>query len=180
MACRAREGDMSADEPLFERMALIGLGLLGSSLARVAKREVLVRHVAGSTRSRETLERAFELGFLTVFMKRHGRRWRAPTLWSCVPRSAPTATCSGDCTGTEARCYRDRCRFGETGRCARCRTAYSEGVHLVQVIPSLGRNSPVPCGFRRTVREPLLHLAPAARNGSAGRRAGCGILAPYR
>ena len=55
---------MSADEPLFERMALIGLGLLGSSLARVAKREVLVRHVAGSTRSRETLERAFELGFL--------------------------------------------------------------------------------------------------------------------
>ncbi len=55
---------MSADEPLFERMALIGLGLLGSSLARVAKREGLVRHVAGSTRSRETRERAFELGFL--------------------------------------------------------------------------------------------------------------------
>ncbi len=55
---------MSADEPLFERMALIGLGLLGSSLARVAKREGLARHVAGSTRSPETLERAFELGFL--------------------------------------------------------------------------------------------------------------------
>ena len=55
---------MSVDEPLFERMALIGLGLLGSSLARVAKREGLARHVAGSTRSPETLERAFELGFL--------------------------------------------------------------------------------------------------------------------
>lgn len=55
---------MSAEAPLFERMTLIGLGLLGSSLARVAKREGLVGHVAGSTRSRETLERAFELGFL--------------------------------------------------------------------------------------------------------------------
>lgn len=55
---------MSTGEPLFERMALIGLGLLGSSLARVAKREGLVGHIAGSTRSQETLDRAFELGFL--------------------------------------------------------------------------------------------------------------------
>jgi cyclohexadieny/prephenate dehydrogenase len=55
---------MTSREPLFERMALIGLGLLGSSLARVAKRDGLVGHIAGSTRSRATLERAFELGFL--------------------------------------------------------------------------------------------------------------------
>ncbi|MEC7302124.1 MAG: prephenate/arogenate dehydrogenase family protein [Pseudomonadota bacterium] len=55
---------MTSEQPLFERMALIGLGLLGSSLARVAKRDGLVGHIAGSTRSRETLERAFELGFL--------------------------------------------------------------------------------------------------------------------
>ena len=55
---------MTSSEPLFERMALIGLGLLGSSLARVAKRDGLIGHIAGSTRSRGTLERAFELGFL--------------------------------------------------------------------------------------------------------------------
>jgi cyclohexadieny/prephenate dehydrogenase len=55
---------MSQSEPLFERMALIGLGLLGSSLALVAKREGLARHVAGSTRSKETRDRAYELGFL--------------------------------------------------------------------------------------------------------------------
>ena len=55
---------MTSEQPLFKRMALIGLGLLGSSLARVAKRDGLVGHIAGSTRSRETLERAFELGFL--------------------------------------------------------------------------------------------------------------------
>ncbi len=55
---------MSQSEPLFERMALIGLGLLGSSLALVAKREGLAGHVAGSTRSKETRDRAYELGFL--------------------------------------------------------------------------------------------------------------------
>ena len=55
---------MSLEKPLFDRMALIGLGLLGSSLARVAKAKGLVGHIAGSTRSRETLDRAFELGFL--------------------------------------------------------------------------------------------------------------------
>ena len=55
---------MRGDKPLFERMALIGLGLLGSSLARIAKREGIVEHIAGSTRSRKTLERARELGFL--------------------------------------------------------------------------------------------------------------------
>ena len=46
---------MTSEQPLFERMALIGLGLLGSSLARVAKRDGLVGHTAGSTRSHETL-----------------------------------------------------------------------------------------------------------------------------
>ena len=55
---------MSQSEPLFERMALIGLGLLGSSLALVVKREGLAGHVAGSTRSKETRNRAYELGFL--------------------------------------------------------------------------------------------------------------------
>lgn len=55
---------MSASKPMFERMALIGLGLLGSSLALVAKREGLAGHIAGSTRSQETRDRAFELGFL--------------------------------------------------------------------------------------------------------------------
>jgi len=55
---------MSQAEPLFERMALIGLGLLGSSLALVVKREGLAGHVAGFTRSKETRDRAYELGFL--------------------------------------------------------------------------------------------------------------------
>ncbi len=38
-------------EPLFRRLALIGLGLIGSSLARVVKREGLAGHIAGTARS---------------------------------------------------------------------------------------------------------------------------------
>ena len=55
---------MSEGTPLFRRMALIGLGLLGSSLARVARRDNLVGHIAGSTRSQETLDAAVRLGLL--------------------------------------------------------------------------------------------------------------------
>jgi cyclohexadieny/prephenate dehydrogenase len=49
-------------EPLFDRIALVGIGLIGSSLARVIRREGLARHVAISTRSASTLARAEELG----------------------------------------------------------------------------------------------------------------------
>lgn len=48
-------------EPLFEKIALIGIGLIGSSLARVVRRENLARHVAIATRSAATLKRAEEL-----------------------------------------------------------------------------------------------------------------------
>ena len=49
-------------EPLFDKIALIGIGLIGSSLARVIRREGLARHIAISTRSAATLARAEELG----------------------------------------------------------------------------------------------------------------------
>ncbi|CTQ55257.1 Arogenate dehydrogenase [Roseibium album] len=48
--------------PIFERMALIGIGLIGSSLAQVARQRGLVREIAISTRSSATLQRAEELG----------------------------------------------------------------------------------------------------------------------
>ena len=48
--------------PHFDRIALIGIGLIGSSLARVIRREGLAGHVAVATRSPATLKRAEELG----------------------------------------------------------------------------------------------------------------------
>ena len=52
------------DAPIFERVALIGLGLIGSSLARAMKRHNLARQIVGHARTEKTRKRALELGFL--------------------------------------------------------------------------------------------------------------------
>jgi len=49
-------------KPLFGRIALVGIGLIGSSLARVIRRKKLAGHIAIATRSASTLERAENLG----------------------------------------------------------------------------------------------------------------------
>jgi cyclohexadieny/prephenate dehydrogenase len=53
--------------PLFERVALVGIGLIGSSLARVIRREHLAATIAISTRSPATLEQARALGLGDVY-----------------------------------------------------------------------------------------------------------------
>lgn len=47
--------------PLFDRVALIGIGLIGSSLARALRLHGLAGHIAISTRRAETLSKAEEL-----------------------------------------------------------------------------------------------------------------------
>ena len=48
--------------PIFERIALIGFGLIGSSLARVARREGLARYIVACARTEESLAKARALG----------------------------------------------------------------------------------------------------------------------
>ena len=50
--------------PLFEKVAFIGLGLIGSSLARVMIAEGLAKEIVASTRSQRTLEDAKALGLI--------------------------------------------------------------------------------------------------------------------
>jgi cyclohexadieny/prephenate dehydrogenase len=50
--------------PLFERVALIGLGLIGSSLSHAMRRGGLARHIAGHARSERTRAKAVELGLV--------------------------------------------------------------------------------------------------------------------
>ncbi len=50
-------------EPLFERMALLGIGLIGSSVARIAREHGhLAREVVASARTQATLDRVVHLG----------------------------------------------------------------------------------------------------------------------
>jgi len=52
-----------SEKPLFDRVALIGLGLIGSSIAHAARRKNAAAHIAGYTHRPETLERARKVGF---------------------------------------------------------------------------------------------------------------------
>ncbi|TCT11797.1 prephenate dehydrogenase [Tepidamorphus gemmatus] len=49
-------------DPIVDRLALIGIGLIGSSLARVVRQQGLARHIAVQSRRPETVARARELG----------------------------------------------------------------------------------------------------------------------
>jgi len=49
--------------PLFRKVALIGIGLIGSSLAYAMRRVGLAAHISGYTHRAETLEKAKSLGF---------------------------------------------------------------------------------------------------------------------
>jgi cyclohexadieny/prephenate dehydrogenase len=49
-------------EPIFNRLALIGVGLIGSSIARAAREQGLVRSIVATARSPKTRKRVAELG----------------------------------------------------------------------------------------------------------------------
>jgi cyclohexadieny/prephenate dehydrogenase len=56
---------MSKDEsPLFDRVALIGVGLIGASLGLALKREGLAGHVTGFARTQATMDKALKLGLI--------------------------------------------------------------------------------------------------------------------
>ena len=48
----------------FERVALIGIGLIGSSLAHVMRREKIAAHITGYAKSEATRKAAVELGLV--------------------------------------------------------------------------------------------------------------------
>ncbi|MEO1562986.1 MAG: prephenate/arogenate dehydrogenase family protein [Pseudomonadota bacterium] len=52
---------------LFERVALIGLGLIASSIAHACKRGGVAEHITGTARSAETRKTAADLGYAEIF-----------------------------------------------------------------------------------------------------------------
>ena len=53
---------MTKSAPLYNRLALIGVGLIGSSIARAARAQGMVREIAATARSAATRQRVAELG----------------------------------------------------------------------------------------------------------------------
>ena len=74
---------------LFERIAFIGIGLIGSSLARVIRRDNLCRHITVCARSQETLDKVVELDLAdTVTQDKKEAVVDADLVMICTPMGA--------------------------------------------------------------------------------------------
>ena len=68
----ATDIDKNTEYPHFKRMALIGVGLIGSSIALAAKRANLVDSIVGCARTERTREKALELGIVDAMFEDAG------------------------------------------------------------------------------------------------------------
>ena len=53
-----------SEAPMFERVALIGIGLIGSSISHACRRAKLAGEIVGSARTPATVETAMRLGLI--------------------------------------------------------------------------------------------------------------------
>jgi cyclohexadieny/prephenate dehydrogenase len=73
-------------EPLFDRLALIGVGLIGSSIARAARARGLVRTIVATARSEATRRRVYELGLADQVVDDNGKAAEgADLVIVCIP-----------------------------------------------------------------------------------------------
>ena len=80
-------------EPLFKRLALVGIGLIGSSVARIAmENRELAAEVVASARTQKTLDRVLELGIVDRVELDPGRAVEgADCVMLCAPVGAYAA-----------------------------------------------------------------------------------------
>lgn len=82
----------SDTKPIFEKLTLIGIGLIGSSIARVARNKNLANHISISSRSANTLARAEELELGdSYFADAADAVYEADCVIVCVPVGASEA-----------------------------------------------------------------------------------------
>jgi cyclohexadieny/prephenate dehydrogenase len=80
---------MSSQAPLFNRLALIGVGLIGSSIARAARAQGAVREIIATARSPATRRRVAELGLADQVVESNGAAAAgADLVIACVPVGA--------------------------------------------------------------------------------------------
>jgi cyclohexadieny/prephenate dehydrogenase len=87
-------------EPLFDRIAIVGLGLIGGSLARAVRRGGLARRIAGFDRSAEARAAALRLGFVDEVCDSAADAARDADLVAfCVPVGAMAAVAAAAAPG---------------------------------------------------------------------------------
>lgn len=125
--------------PIFPRLALIGIGLIGGSIAHAARRAGAAGHIAISTRSAATLARAEELGLGDSY---HVDPAEAVRDADCVILSIPVGAV-GKATADIAHALKPGCIISDVGSVkasvvAQMAPHLPEGVHFVPAHPVAG------------------------------------------
>ncbi|NQU60248.1 MAG: prephenate/arogenate dehydrogenase family protein [Rhodospirillales bacterium] len=129
----------SDNKVLFERIALIGAGLIGSSLAHVVRRDGLAGHIAVSARTQATLDKIQELGLAdSVHLDASEAAQDADLVVLCTPVGV-----YGDIAKAIAPSLKPGAIVTDVGSCKQSviddvRPHLPEGVHLVPGHPVAG------------------------------------------
>jgi cyclohexadieny/prephenate dehydrogenase len=126
-------------EPVFPRLALIGIGLIGASIALAARRGGLAGHIAINSRTAETLARAEQLGLGDSY---HADPADAARNADCVILCVPVAA-SGPVTAAIADALKSGAIISDVGSVkasviAQMAPHIPEGVHFVPAHPVAG------------------------------------------
>ena len=74
-----------SNNPVFKRAAILGVGLIGGSIARVLKKSMLAAQVVGSGRSRANLDEALKLGVIDEALSAEEAVRGADLIILCMP-----------------------------------------------------------------------------------------------
>ena len=106
--------------PMFERVALIGLGLIGSSLSHAIRRRGLARSIVGHAQSEKTRDTALRLGLVgSVYASAAEAARDADLVILCVPVGACGAIAREMAPRHAGRRHPDRRGLGEGRHCPR-------------------------------------------------------------
>ena len=154
---------------LFARIALIGAGLIGSSLARVARRQGLAGHIAVSARTQGTLDKALELGFAdSVSLDAAEAAEDADLVVLCTPLGA-----YGSIAETLAPALKSGAILSDVGSCKKIMFTdvaphLGEGVHMVPGHPVAGTEHSGPeAGFAELFENRWCILTPGVDTDAA-------------
>ena len=93
--------------PLFNRLALIGVGLIGSSIARAAREQGVVRSIVATARSAQTRRRVAELGLADQVVETSAAAVEgADLVIVCIPVGASGAVVGAATTPQPGGCAR--------------------------------------------------------------------------
>ena len=153
-----------SDTRLFRRMAFIGFGLIGSSLARIVRRDGLAGHVAVAARTQRTLDKAVELGLAdTTALEPAAAAEGADMVMICAPPGA-----YGEISRAMAPALAPGCIVSDVGSVKRIALRdlaphLPDGVHLVPGHPVAGTEHSGPeAGFAELFEGRWCILTPAA------------------